>query len=142
MPGGFLASIFGALSSTTKEYTADAIAAQLGSFRTGLADGSDANSVVRLWVESGASYGHQASTVNIMYRFARAHQQDDLNLGYTGLIEIYYESDDDLPKLYDLIPEMGGQPTTSGDAPGHGRHVLVEAGGQQRGPGEHDVAGA
>ena len=107
---GFLDGIFAALSSSTSDFTAEAITKQLNALRALLGDGQAANSTVRLWVESGSSYGHQASTVNVMYRIARPAGADGLNLGYTGTIEIYYESADDLQKLYQLIPQMAGQP--------------------------------
>ena len=77
---------------------------QLTGFRTLLNNGT--NAIVRFWVEAGASYGHQSATANLVYRMARPVGADNLNFGYTGTIEIYYERADDLPKLQQLIPEL------------------------------------
>ena len=100
----FLSSIFSSLFGSTEAFTNDAVQTQLTGFRTLLNNGT--NAIVRFWVEAGASYGHQSATANLVYRMARPVGADNLNFGYTGTIEIYYERADDLPKLQQLIPEL------------------------------------
>ena len=91
MPG-FLASIWAALTGSTEVFNAQAIRAQITAFQQRLADGQPEHDVIRLWVESGSSYGHQSSTVNLLYRIAKPDTGDGLNLGYAGTIEVYYET--------------------------------------------------
>ena len=100
----WLATIFSSLSKSTSSFTADQVTQQVVEFRTFL--NSDQNPLVRLWVEAGASYGHQAATANFAYRIARPVDDKNMNFGYGGTIEIYYERDDELDKLKGLIPEL------------------------------------
>ncbi len=116
MSGDFLPGIFGALSSTTKEFSADAVGKQLDEFKKRLDDESDENKVVRLWIEPDSAYGHQWSTVNIMYRLARPVGEQKLEFGYAGTIEVYYTGSAELAGLSALIPELGVK--TSGKVDG------------------------
>lgn len=113
----FLAKLFSSLQSTTAQYSAEAIDAQIKAFQTLINTDEDKYKTIRLWVDAGASYGHQSSSVNVMYRLARPATDDNLTFGYTGTIELYYQEDDELAKLKDLIPELAGDgPYTVNDA--------------------------
>jgi LysM repeat protein len=105
----WLTRIFASASAATSTFSAEAIQQQIATLKQLLGDGQPAHSTVRMWVDSGASYGHQSSTASLMYRIARPVDAAGLNLGYAGTVEVYYETDADLAKLYTLVPEMGGQ---------------------------------
>lgn len=101
-------TVFANLFKSTTAFTTEEVKNQLKEFGTFLNGGK--NPLVRFWVEAGASYGHQASTSNLIYRIARpVDEQELLNFAYTGTIEIYYENDDELAKLKQLIPELNLQ---------------------------------
>lgn len=104
----FLAKIFPALQATTKVYSAEAIDTQIQQFRQLINGNDERYKTIRLWVDAGASYGHQSSTVNVMYRLARQADATNLTFGYAGTIELYYSNDEEEAKLRELIPELAG----------------------------------
>ena len=67
---------------------------------------------IRLFVDNGDNYGNQSASVNILRRFINPKTADNLNYGYKGTIEVYYENGSDsngvrvIDKLYELLPEM------------------------------------
>src|ERR1700722_20242507 len=100
----WFSNIFASLTSSVQEFTGEAVQSQIALFRTFLNGGK--NPVVRFWVEAGASYGHQSSTANLIYRLAKPIDPDGLCFGYGGIIQIYYENAGELVKLKELIPEL------------------------------------
>ncbi|SNR54837.1 hypothetical protein [Puniceibacterium sediminis] len=102
----FLAQVYSSLFSTTAQFSGEAVHAQVAAFRTLINTDAPEFKTIRLWVDDGASYGHQASTVNVMYRLVRPADDADLTFGYTGTVEVYYQSAAELTKLQELIPEL------------------------------------
>ncbi|PWW00610.1 hypothetical protein DFR52_103818 [Hoeflea marina] len=104
----FLTNLFPSLQATTAQYSSEAIRTQIQAFQQLINRNEAKYKTIRLWVDAGASYGHQSSSVNLMYRLARPATDANLTFGYTGRIELYYQEDEELDKLRDLIPELAG----------------------------------
>lgn len=104
---GWLDSLFGATNTTVTTTTVQINTAQVLAFRVLLS----AQPVIRLFVGTGGSFGNQAATVNVLRRLTDPVTADNLTYAYAGNVVLYYEGGDDTrDKLYDLIPELGGQP--------------------------------
>jgi len=110
MPFKFLSSIFSASDTTTKKFLEADINSNVDEFAKWLQDQTPESRISRLWVEAGSSYGHQSSSVNLLYRLVRPIDESNLNFGYNGIVEVYYEDKDgELNKLKQLIPELEGK---------------------------------
>src|ERR1700685_163519 len=114
---GWLASIYTSLFGSVKTFSDETINEQVVAFREFLNGGDPPdNPTVRMWAEAGDGYGCLASTANLVYRLARPADDQNLNFGYSGTIEIYYENADELAKLQELIPELLNEPAKIGEA--------------------------
>lgn len=114
---GWLASIYSSLFDSVKTFSGETINEQVVAFREFLNGGEPPdNPTVRIWAEGGDGYGRQASTANLVYRLARPVDDQNLNFGYSGTIEIYYENADELAKLQELIPELLKDPAKIDEA--------------------------
>ncbi|HTW83303.1 MAG TPA: LysM domain-containing protein [Candidatus Sulfotelmatobacter sp.] len=114
MAFGFLSSVWSSLTGTTEQYSSAEILAGSDAFHTYLTGGT--NPRIRMWVEETSNLGNQSSTINLLYRLARPRRDDKLTYGYGGIIDVYYEQDETLAKIYQLLPELGGQPNGTVDA--------------------------
>lgn len=94
---------------TTEKQDAD-LNNSLALFKEYLND--DDNEVVRMWVSNAPGYGHQTSTVHLLYQLVDSSANNGFE--YTGTIEVYYVQDQKktiLTKLYQLLPELDNNPT-------------------------------
>ena len=104
----WLTQIFDNANTTTQKGTKDINTAQVNAFRTEL---NNNNPLIRLYVGTGGSWGNQAATVNVLRRIVDPLTDENLTFNYSGTIEVYYAGGDTtLQKLYNLLPEMNGQP--------------------------------
>ncbi len=84
--------------------------ATLDNLRDYLAD-EDENPVLRVWVDAGPAPAIQATTIGILRQLVA--DTEEHGFGYAGTIEVCYapgtDEDPTLPKLYRLLPELGGE---------------------------------
>ncbi len=71
------------------------------------------NEKIRMFIADTPGYGHQTSTVNMLFQLVG--NTADHGLGYVGVIDLYYEvykKDDDkkvLDKIFQLLPSLNNQ---------------------------------
>lgn len=94
-----------------EQWTMD-VQASLTSFRQRLLAVVDDEEVpiIRMYVPGTLNYGHQASTVSIMYQLVAPFDSPAQGFNFAGRIDMYYEPDSPtgptLAKLQELIPEL------------------------------------
>ena len=81
---------------------------QLADFR----DYLNKQPIIRCYLENPSGTGHLGSTVNLVFRMAETVDLEDLNFGYTGIIEVYYKGSETVKK--ELQRQFGFGEATSG----------------------------
>lgn len=101
-------SLFDNANSASRNTTARINAEQIAAFRSLLGQ----QATIRLLVGSGGSFGNQSATVNLLRRLTDPLSAAGLTYAYAGKVEVYYlGGEDTLAKLYELLPELGRQPS-------------------------------
>ncbi|SHL38756.1 hypothetical protein SAMN05444266_103162 [Chitinophaga jiangningensis] len=64
---------------------------------------------IRCFIPGGPNYGHYSAPVNIIRRFCGDQYDTPPGYDYRGTIEIYVNDNDDIPKIFELLPELGNK---------------------------------
>ncbi len=108
-----LSYLYDLLFTTTNPFNAQNNTASLDLLRTRL-NTSDPKTL-RVYVAGATGKGHQSSSINVIWRLARAPGADNLNFGFGGMIEALYEGGDEVRDR--LRRAFGLVGTDEGDIP-------------------------
>jgi len=105
----WLDKIFSNANSVAQDQTVQINADQVRAFREEL----NRNKTIRLYVGTGANYGNQTATVNLLRRLVGpVDATNNLTFNYGGIIDVFYEGGDEtLNKLFERLPELNGKET-------------------------------